>query len=264
MPYLISKNVRIKNNLYQLYYIDDVITKFPFLENKTIDGKVISVFIDGTKTKINKDFSCTTSKEANGYIATIEEPNPLEEKGIPQCEALVLFTKYHKIVEGGDYNPLEDEEGYIERPIMEEKLLISDVSYNFQDEAQRLRKEEEIGIILESIVFHYDVTSLASQLKNALSSFEKENFQDTKTSCRKILEKLRPLVKNWESIDESKSLGEKFKRTLDSLYSFASVGGPHTGVKTKEESDLILKVTFAILLYVNSILKNSRYKSKST
>lgn len=42
------------------------------------------------------------------------------------------------------------------------------------------------------------------------------------------------------------------------MFSFASIGGPHAGVTTKEETDFILKNTTAMLFYVNALIKNRR------
>jgi len=55
---------------------------------------------------------------------------------------------------------------------------------------------------------------------------------------------------------DSESLAEKVKGFTGSLYSFASVGGPHSGVVTREETELILKCTMSLLFYVNFLLKN--------
>jgi hypothetical protein len=65
-------------------------------------------------------------------------------------------------------------------------------------------------------------------------------------------------VNEWKTVDGSESLCEKLKSVVSSLYSFASVGGPHEGVTTKEETELILKNTTSLLFYVNSLLKNQR------
>lgn len=89
-------------------------------------------------------------------------------------------------------------------------------------------------------------------------SFEQENFVYTKTSYRRILEEIKRIVNEWKTVDGSESLCEKLKSVVSSLYSFASVGGPHEGVTTKEETELILKNTTSLLFYVNSLLKNQR------
>jgi hypothetical protein len=146
---------------------------------------------------------------------------------------------------------------------MEGMLLKGNTSSYFDDEVKRIFKEEEIRITLESVIFHPALSKLSSELRDAYFLFQQENFSSTKTSCRKVIEKLRSLVSNWESIDQSRSLCEKFKQLMNALYSFCSVGGPHEGVVTKKETELILKSTHGILLYVNSVLKNEGHKERS-
>lgn len=253
MPYLLPTNIRFEYGIYSLKYVDDLVKTFPFLKDKTVIGKIMSISIKGKITRINKDFICDIQKENNSFKVKIREPNPLKEKGLPECDVLVIFYRYIERKRG-----TED----IELPIMEDRLIKTESYGPFDDEIKRLMKEEEIGIILKSIVFHQIVASLAKHLEEAFLSFEEEKFSSTKTSCRKILEKLKNIVKTWELIDNSKNFYEKFERVLNSLYSFASIGGPHEGVITKEETELILKNTYGILLYVNSILKSDRFKSK--
>lgn len=123
-------------------------------------------------------------------------------------------------------------------------------------------KEEEASLILEGTIFHPQLQKHASNIKEVLLSFGQENFAFTKTSCRKVLEDIKRIVNEWTFIDGSKSLCEKFSGFIHSLYSFASIGGPHEGVTTREETELLLKTTTSILFYVNSLLKNERVTKK--
>jgi hypothetical protein len=79
-----------------------------------------------------------------------------------------------------------------------------------------------------------------------------------KPLAEKILERIKGIVSEWKTVDGSESLCEKLKSVVNSLYSFASIGGPHAGVVTKEETDFILKTTASLLFYINSLLKNQR------
>ena len=137
-------------------------------------------------------------------------------------------------------------------------LLKGGYTSYFEDEIKRILKEEEAGLILEGTIFHQQLEKYVSNLKEALLSFEQENFVYTKTSYRRILEEIKRIVNEWKTVDGSESLCEKLKSVVSSLYSFASVGGPHEGVTTKEETELILKNTTSLLFYVNSLLKNQR------
>ncbi len=96
-------------------------------------------------------------------------------------------------------------------------------------------------------------------LKEALISFEQENFAVAKTSCRKILEDIKQIVNEWKTVDDSQSMCEKLQKIVGSLYSFASIGGlAHEGVTTKAETELILKNTTSLLFYINFLLKNDK------
>jgi hypothetical protein len=141
---------------------------------------------------------------------------------------------------------------------VENLLLKGSYTYYFEDEVKRILKEEEVGLILEGIIFHQRLEKYVSNLKEALLSFEQENYVFTKTSCRRILEEIKRIVAEWKTVDGSESLCEKLKSVVSSLYSFASIGGPHEGVTTKEETELILKNTASLLFYINSLLKNQR------
>ena len=249
MPYLLSTSMEYKDNKYVLRDLSDLIRKFPFLQDKIVVGRVLSAYIDGKITKIERDFECKIIKDERSIRGEIINPLPLKEKGIPPCDLLIIFYKY-----------LEKEKEY---PIMEGMVLSSSISPSyFDDEIKRILKEEEIKITLESIVFHSKIAKRADELKEAYLLFEQENFSSTKTSCRKVIEKLREIVSSWESIDGSKSLCEKLKQMAKALYSFASVGGPHEGIVTREETELILKTTHSLLLYINSILKMIDFKRR--
>nr|MDO8080335.1 hypothetical protein [Candidatus Freyarchaeota archaeon] len=111
---------------------------------------------------------------------------------------------------------------------------------------------------MEGTIFHSQLKEQASTLKEALLSFEQESFASAKTSCRKIIEKIKQIIGEWREVDRSESLYDKLKSVVNSLYSFASIGGPHEGITTQEETDFILKNTTSLLFYINSLLKNER------
>lgn len=146
----------------------------------------------------------------------------------------------------------------LEFPIMENEI-VKGTTYSYFDEIiKRISKQEEIRIMLETTTFHSHVKNIAETLRDAYVSFEEERYSHTKTSCRKILENLRNTSTTWNAIDDSKSLCKEFKRVLSSIYSFASPGGAHEGVSTREESEFILKTVAGLFFYVNNLLKNNR------
>jgi hypothetical protein len=249
MPFLFGVEIRFENGKYILYNPSDLINNFPFLENKIITGKFISMYKDGRIIRINKEFKCRLIRSGTTVIGEILEPNPLEALGLPlPSYFLISAYKFEK----------ESDQGKVTFPIAENILLKGGYTSYFEDEIKRILKEEEAGLILEGTIFHQQLEKYVSNLKEALLSFEQENFVYTKTSCRRILEEIKRIVNEWKTVDGSESLCEKLKSVVSSLYSFASVGGPHEGVTTKEETELILKNTTSLLFYVNSLLKNQR------
>lgn len=255
MPYLFTVEARYDSGKYLLFNPSDLMSNFSYLDGKVIVGKVISTYRDGKLIKINKGFKSKLVRSGNYYVSEILEPNPLKTAGLPlPSQILVIVYKYEEEIE------VELETKKVEFPIAEGILLKGSVSYGFEDESKRILKEEELGILLEGTIFHSNLQKLESGVKETLTSFEQGNFAHTKTSCRKILEEIKQTVSEWKAVDESDSLSEKFKGVVNSLYSFASIGGPHEGVVTREETELILKNTMSLLLYVNSLLKNERVR----
>lgn len=249
MPYLFPVEAKFESGKYILYNPTDLMSSFPFLEEKVIVGRFISTYRDGKTIRINKEFKCKLSRSGNYIVGEILEPNPLKTIGLPlPSTLLVVAYKYEE----------QREQGKVEFPIAENVMLKGSMYSYFEDEIKRILKEEEAGIILQGTVFHPQLQKHASTIKESLLSFEQENFAFTKTSCRKILEDMKRIVNEWSVIDGSESLSEKFSGVVSSLYSFASIGGPHEGITTKEETELLLKTTTSILFYVNSLMKSER------
>ena len=249
MPYLFATEAKYDAGKYILYDPRDLMSNFPFLDEKVIVGKFISAYKDGKIIRINKEFKAQIKRCGNYYVAELLESNPLKTVGLPlPLPVLIVVHRYEE----------EGEQGKVEYPIVEGILLRGSGYSYFEDEIKRVFKEEELSILIEGTIFHLKLQRLESTMKEALISFEQENFAYTKTSCRKILERIKQIVGEWKTIDNSESLCEKLKSVVNSLYSFASIGGPHEGVTTREETELILKNTTSLLFYINSLLKNQR------
>jgi len=249
MPYLFNAEVRFEGGKFILYNPSDLISNFPFLEGKVVLGKIISTYRDGRILRINREFKCKLIRSGSYVTGEILEPNPIKALGLPLPSYLLIAVyKYEE----------ERKEETVEFPIAENFLMKGSVYSYFEDEIKRILKEEEAGLILEGTIFHSQLAKYSFTLKEALSSFEQENFAFTKTACRRILEEIKRIVSEWKMVDNSESLCEKLKSVVSSLYSFASIGGPHEGVTTKEETELILKNTTSLLFYINSLLKNQR------
>lgn len=260
MPFLFTVEAKFEGGKYILYNPTDLISSFPFLEGKVIVGRFISTYRDGRTLRIDKEFECKLVRSGNYVIGEILEPNPIKAMGLPiPSTLLVTAYKYEEESEQEiDILAGTVSQGKAEFPIAEGVLLKGSTHSYFEDEIKRILKEEEAGLILEGTVFHLQLQKHISNIKEALMSFEQENFAFTKTSCRKVLEDIKRIVNEWATIDGSKSLSEKFRSFIGSVYSFASIGGPHEGVTTREETELLIKTTTSILFYVNSLLKNER------
>jgi len=252
MPYLFTAEVRFEEGTYKLFNLSDLASNFPFLEGKEVLGKIMSLYAsrDNRLIRVDREFRMRLKREGNYLNGEFLEQNPIREMGLPvPSNVLVVVYKYQE----------ETEEGRTELPIAEGVVLRGSVSYSyFEDEVKRILKEEELKIISEATIFDKELRGLQPFVRRVLISFEEENFSNTKTECRRILEKIKKIIDSWASIDRSKSLCQKFKSFVNSLYSFASIGGPHLGTTTRGETEVIMKSTLAILFYVNSILKSHR------
>jgi len=255
MPSILVAQVRFTDGKWILYNIDEIIKKFPFCESSLISGKIISVNLDGRIKKINKGFKFHLTRENDKIIGWIIDPNPLKNQGLPlPSDFLIIIYSYEKKNE-------EFPGEAFEYPIVEGTIIkIGSIYGSFEDDSKRILQEEEAGFIIEGVIFNEELKEIIPTIKIALLGFEQERYPDTKTSCRKVLERIQQIIGNWSEIDNSSSICDKSKSIINSLKSFASIGGPHEGVTTREETELILKNTVAILIYINSILKNLRYK----
>ncbi|MGH9922249.1 MAG: hypothetical protein ACRD38_05815 [Nitrososphaerales archaeon] len=254
MPFLFSARYDYRDNNYQIN-MEEVVKKFPFLADKIIGGEILATYIDNKITIVRKPFKCRVahSEQHPNWLGTMLDLNPLREKGIPPCDLCVLLYKYEET----------QDEKTIELPIMENEIVKAYVLNYFDEIIKKIAKQEEIRIILETTTFHTDIKNLAETLRDAYISFEEEKYPHAKTSCRKILENLRNKAENWQAIDDSKSICENFKRVLNALHSFSSIGGPHEGSSTREETEFILKSVAGAFFYVNSLLKNDRINSNT-
>nr|MDO8080336.1 hypothetical protein [Candidatus Freyarchaeota archaeon] len=102
-------------------------SKFPFLEDKTIIGKFISIYTDGRVKRIDKEIKFKPHRRGNTFYAEILEPNPLKNTGIPLPSYILV-------------NVFKYEEKYAlevkEFPIAENMLLKASSSY-FEDEMKK-------------------------------------------------------------------------------------------------------------------------------
>jgi hypothetical protein len=251
MAYILTTTYEYKNNTFQMN-IQDLIEKFPFLvSGMIISGEILATTIENKNVTLRKPFQCKVEPRENfpKWIGIIGELNPLKERGIPpSCQLCVAFYKY---VDTSKEPP-------IEYPIMEGDTIKSNNIYPFDDIVKKIMKDQEIRMIIESTTFHSELTQLVNLLRDSQIAFEAERYPDTKTSCRKIIENLRAKSKDWLTIDESGSVCEKIGKVMDVIFSFASVGGPHDGLNTKDETEFILKTVAAILFYINILMKNNR------
>lgn len=252
MPYLFVTTVQYSSGKYT-FTPTDLISKFPYLQGAKVFGRIVSTIREGRTIRINEDFQFKIDKTPS--VAEILELNPLKRLGFPlPSEVLLVVYKYE---EG-------QEPKVTEFPIMETGLLKGASTPAFEDEIKRILKEQESGILLEGTFFHKDLEKCKATAKEALISFEQENFPPTKTSCRRIVETIKSIVGGWKTVDGSKSLCEKLQGVVNSSFSFASIGGPHEGVATREETEFLLKTTMSLLLYCNSILKGQRATTEAS
>jgi len=249
MAYIFSANYEYKDKCYQID-IQEAVNRFPFIADKTISGEILATYIDNKVVLVKEPFECQaiqSQQQSPRWMGIVGELNPLKKRGIPPCQLCVALYKYHE-------KPAEKANEF---PIMENETIKGN-TYNFDDVVKKILKEQEIRIIIESTIFHPELAQLVTLLRDSQIAFEEERYPDTKTSCRKIIENLRAKSKDWETIDGSGSVSEKISKIMDIMFSFASVGGPHGGLNTKDETELILKTVAALFSYINTLMKNDR------
>jgi hypothetical protein len=249
MPYVFSTKYEYKYGNYEIDF-QDAVNKFPFLSDRMVSGEILATYVENKVTLIRRPFKCKVTQvdQKAKWVGRITEPNPLKEKGVPPCELCVALYKYEEFRDNQT----------VELPIMESEVIKGSTWSYFDDIVKRISKGEEIRIMIETTTFHHGVKSLADTLRDAYLSFEEERYSHTKTSCRKILENLRNQSKEWKTIDGSESICDKLKSVFNSVYSFASSGGPHEGISTRDETEFVLKAVAGVLFYVNSLLKSDR------
>jgi hypothetical protein len=251
MPFIFTPEVIYQDGKWNIQNIDNLTTTFPFLRGNVLIGKFLSYYKEDKTEKIDKNFKCKISPSyENKIYGTLIDPNPLKSIGLPVPSYLLAIA--YKYTEKEDPSSPEI-------PIAENALFkqYSSSSY-FEHDIKRIQKIDEAKHILEGTVFDETFGEISQKLKEAYVFFEQENYSQSKTSCRIILENIKKNIGDWKKIDGSEGLNEKFRPIVNSLYSFASIGGPHAGVTTREETDFILKNTTTTLFYVNSLLKNER------
>jgi len=122
-----------------------LLNNFPYLEGKTIIGKIIAMRRDGRIIRLNQEIRFRIIKESEyKVISEILDPNPIVLLGLTlPCDFLLICYKYEK----------EEEEGKITLPIVENALMRIGYSSYFEDEIKRIEKEEETVLILEGLFF---------------------------------------------------------------------------------------------------------------
>lgn len=249
MPYIFSTEAQYSQDRYILYSPTELMSSFPFLDGKVMTGKLVSIYRDSKIMRVNKEFKSRVTRVGGTPQAEFLDPNPMKTMGLPlPSPAPIVVYKYEEEKEGGVQ----------EFPVAEGVILRCGITSYFEEEIKRILKEEESGIVLEGTIFHHKLQGLDSIMKEAFSLFQQESFPHVKTSCRKVIERIKQISSGWKTIDSSESLADKLKGITNSVYSFLSIGGPHEGPSTREETEFILKSTLACLLYVNSLLKSER------
>ena len=129
MPLIWPVQVRYENGKCVISNVSDLLNNFPYLEEKTIIGKVIAMRRDGRIIRLNEEVRFRVIRES-GYkvIGELLDPNPIVFLGLPlPCDFLLICYKYEK----------EEEGRKITLPIIENALLKVGYSSYFEDEIKR-------------------------------------------------------------------------------------------------------------------------------
>lgn len=127
----------------------------------------------------------------------------------------------------------------------------------------RFTGAEEVLKLIELTGIAENLEEAYGHLKNAYVKFKSDFFEDAKTSSRKTLEILRGVVQSWKTVDISEHLADGIKSLVRSLYSFSSTGGPHPGIATRDETEVILNSLLYLFKYINKILTEGRAETST-
>lgn len=150
-------------------------------------------------------------------------------------------------------------------PIYPDYFEIVEVPDAWKEEVEtRFRGAEEVIRLIELTGIVEEMKKPYEFLKEAYVKFKINFFADSKTSARKALEHIKNSVQPWKSVDKSEHLAEGIQKFVNSLYNLCSSGGPHSGIASLDETEVILNSTLYLFKYVNKILKEGRVEQKQT
>jgi len=150
-------------------------------------------------------------------------------------------------------------------PIYLDYFEIVEVPDALKEEVEtRFKGAEEVIRLIELTGIAEELKKPYEFLKEAYVKFKINFFADSKTSARKALEHIKTSVRTWKSVDKSEHLAEGTKSFVNSLYSLSSSGGPHEGIASLDETEVILNSTLYLFKYVNKLVKEGRLELKQT
>lgn len=254
MPAVIVKELeydRDKDN----YYLDlwKFLDKLPNIkEGHYIFGVLEFCKID---KKVEKEINASIEMkiEKSRGIFTYPSKEVIKKQGItPNSWITVVIDSYKESYAASDKYPIYP--GYFE---------IIEVPDALKEEIEnRFKGAEEIVRLLRITGVTEELLQAYEDLRNAYLKFKAGYFEDTKTSCRKVLEIIREIIKTWETIDDSEHLSSGILSLTKTLYSISSSGGPHPGKTTADETEVIFNSTLYLFKYVNKIINEKRYRKK--
>jgi len=148
-------------------------------------------------------------------------------------------------------------------PIYPDYFEILEVPDALREEIEnKFKGAEEIIRLIKLTGVSEELKEGYEDLEKAYSKFKANFFEDAKTSLRKVLETIKGVIRPWENIDGSKHLAEGIISLTNSLFSLSSSGGPHKGVATLDETEVILNSTLSLFRYVNKLVKERRFEVK--
>jgi len=217
-------------------------------------GKIEFVEIDKKIHKdVGKEVSLRISEPVRNrgmFVGSADET--LKKLGVTSSSWICLVLE--------TYNDLSRTFTY---PLYPDYFEIIETPDTLRNEVERRFKGmEEVVKLLEFTGVAGTVKGAYDDLVAAYRKFKSSSFEDSKTSIRKALEELRPVIRSWSTVDNSEHLADGIQKLAGSLYDLSSSGGPHKGVASQDETEVILNSTLYLFRYLNKIIKDNRMKGK--
>lgn len=253
MPAIIATELKYNTDNNRFYvYLYQFLSRFQVLQlGNLIFGKLEFSQID---KKVRKEVSKPITLEVKDYNGVFDSGSTeiIRNFGITPNSWICLSLE--------NYSTSSSEEA-IKYPIYPEYFEIMETPDALREEIEgKFKGVEEIMKLVQLTGVVEDLKEPYNHLERAYFKFKANFFEDAKTSIRKALETLKKIIQRWKTIDNSSHLADGIKSLINSLYQLSSSGGPHKGIATKDETEVIINSTLYLFKYINKLIGENRFQ----